>query len=154
MKVSKNCTKCGKVRSLFDFHKNKKHRDGLASQCKYCRSKYKKEYRTQNPDKWNNHLEHCKITWKVKGWLKRLDRGFGKGASKYYKVKGKEQNGKCAICGKEPKLKLSLDHNHKTGKWRGLLCNSCNLGLGLFQTDNSNELLIKALEYIKKYEDI
>lgn len=49
----------------------------------------------------------------------------------------------CIICHK--KVKLVLDHNHKTGKVRGLLCNKCNLGLGNFQDS------IKLLENAKKY---
>ncbi len=45
----------------------------------------------------------------------------------------KEQNHKCKICGKE--LKLFVDHNHDSGKIRGLLCNNCNAGIGWFNED-------------------
>jgi Recombination endonuclease VII len=44
-----------------------------------------------------------------------------------------QQEGKCAIC-KEPMERPNLDHNHKTGKIRGLLCPRCNLGLGFYET--------------------
>lgn len=43
-----------------------------------------------------------------------------------------DQHGKCAICGVEPNL-LNIDHDHKTGKIRGLLCKVCNLHLGQFE---------------------
>lgn len=48
------------------------------------------------------------------------------------------QNGKCAICGMWRKLKryrlpFVIDHDHETGLVRGLLCNNCNLGLGIFR---------------------
>lgn len=43
-----------------------------------------------------------------------------------------EQRGKCLICNK--KKKLVVDHCHKTGKIRGMLCASCNLHLGLYET--------------------
>lgn len=61
------------------------------------------------------------------------------------------QNGGCGICavpldtltGKQ----LHVDHDHKTGKVRGLLCNSCNTALGRFK--DSTEMLAKAIGYLK-----
>ena len=64
-----------------------------------------------------------------------------------------QQKNKCAICGKHKSLQkcnLNIDHNHKTGKVRGLLCNSCNLGLGSFQ--DSSILLNRAAKYINKWK--
>ena len=62
----------------------------------------------------------------------------------------KEQNGKCAICKtdclSERFGKFDVDHDHETGKIRGLLCNKCNTGLGLFK-DNV-EHLKSAIEYL------
>jgi hypothetical protein len=60
------------------------------------------------------------------------------------------QKGRCAIC-QEP-LKLGargvhVDHDHRSRIVRGLLCNSCNVGLGMFK-DNP-ELLIAAIDYLK-----
>jgi len=67
----------------------------------------------------------------------------------------KKQNGRCAICagegfimGKHHKLKLVVDHCHKTGKVRGLLCHNCNRALGLLQ-DNA-AILRKAAEYVSE----
>jgi recombination endonuclease VII len=46
-----------------------------------------------------------------------------------------EQGGVCAICGSAPdKQRLSVDHNHGTGKVRGLLCHKCNLALGVIES--------------------
>jgi hypothetical protein len=67
----------------------------------------------------------------------------------------REQNGVCAIChnpethrdGLSGKPKdLAIDHCHKTGAVRALLCSSCNTALGLF--NDSVELLAKAREYV------
>jgi len=59
------------------------------------------------------------------------------------------QDGSCAICGthqsglKEP---LHVDHNHVTGEVRGLLCKSCNTGIGLLK--ENEEILRKAIDYL------
>lgn len=62
-----------------------------------------------------------------------------------------KQGNKCAICKKSEDMlnrNLAIDHCHITGKVRGLLCNSCNLGLGKFE-DNV-ELLKVAIKYIEE----
>ena len=57
------------------------------------------------------------------------------------------QNGRCAICRKPPNgRRLSVDHDHVTGKVRGLLCQKCNAILGL--ADDSIAILIEATEYL------
>lgn len=64
------------------------------------------------------------------------------------------QNGMCAICNrtnnnKNPSYKnLNIDHNHQTGKVRGLLCHNCNIILGLTK-DNPN-ILRKAADYLER----
>jgi len=58
------------------------------------------------------------------------------------------QGGRCAICPREPteKMRLSVDHNHKTGEVRGLLCWLCNVALGKFRDDYV--LLNAAAQYV------
>jgi hypothetical protein len=71
-----------------------------------------------------------------------------------------EQDNKCKICGCEEKRRsasekiaprLCIDHCHKTGVIRGLLCHDCNTGLGKFK-DNI-ELLFKAVNYLDEFEE-
>ena len=68
-----------------------------------------------------------------------------------------KQGGGCAICGKMEQIvlkengkstRLSIDHNHSTGKVRGILCRKCNMGIGQFNEDVI--LLTKAVEYLKQ----
>ena len=70
-----------------------------------------------------------------------------------------EQNGVCAICDKPEKHRdgysgkpkdLAVDHCHKTGAVRALLCSACNTALGLFNDDP--ELLAKARSYVLHHE--
>lgn len=67
----------------------------------------------------------------------------------------KAQRNRCALCGtgitartKAPGDRSALDHNHITGAYRGVLCGSCNVGLGNFC--DSPELLQKAIDYLKR----
>jgi len=60
-----------------------------------------------------------------------------------------EQEGCCAICRRD--LPLKVDHNHTTHKMRGLLCNNCNVGIGLL--GDNLVLLRRAVRYLKEYEE-
>lgn len=62
-----------------------------------------------------------------------------------------EQGGRCAICrSKFIALKFHLDHNHRTGEARGLLCAGCNVGLGRFRDDP--KVLARAVFYLKAHK--
>ena len=70
-----------------------------------------------------------------------------------------EQDGKCAICGKAPgatdgvdKNRLVIDHDHKTGKARALLCDFCNRGIGMFFDDP--DLLTAAIAYLLQHGEV
>ena len=63
------------------------------------------------------------------------------------------QDNKCAICGRAPygsRPVLNVDHNHKTGQYRELLCRDCNLGLAPLE-NNPQGWLPKALAYLSKH---
>jgi hypothetical protein len=69
-----------------------------------------------------------------------------------------KQGGKCACCGtalvldlpkRDPQRTTSVDHDHETGKIRGLLCNGCNAGLGHFE--DSVQRLEQAVAYIRRH---
>lgn len=64
-----------------------------------------------------------------------------------------EQDGGCYICGKKPENNraLDIDHDHVTGKVRGLLCSNHNRALGLL--NDNPDLLLKSVEYLVKQHD-
>lgn len=57
-----------------------------------------------------------------------------------------DQGGACAICGELHGDRLVVDHDHKTGSLRSLLCRNCNVGLGMFQDDTNR--LARAVAYL------
>jgi hypothetical protein len=91
---------------------------------------------------------------------RRLDNRSGHYKSQYgmtieqYQEMLNAQGGCCAICGTgEPgrrgNLHFCVDHDHITGKARGLLCNNCNLGLGRFR--DSPKFLEQAAGYLRHH---
>lgn len=64
-----------------------------------------------------------------------LDRTYGDGAAEWKRNKLIEQGNRCAACGTEhPKGKdWHMDHDHKTGEWRDVLCTSCNVEFGIVE---------------------
>uniref|UniRef100_A0A6M3X8R9 Putative recombination endonuclease VII n=1 Tax=viral metagenome TaxID=1070528 RepID=A0A6M3X8R9_9ZZZZ len=75
----------------------------------------------------------------------RLMREFGITLEKYDNM-FTSQHGVCAICGSSPNNEnLCVDHNHSTGKIRGLLCRKCNSALGVFENAGT---LAKAQVYL------
>lgn len=128
--------------------------------CKVCKKeKYIEEF---YPRKGGYRTHSCKDCLKIKQKSYEIDKTF---LSQYHKERNlkvkynitaeeykrilKDQNGKCAICGtsqEDLRISLAVDHDHKTGKIRGLLCNSCNQGLGYFKDNQSN--IENALYYL------
>lgn len=63
-----------------------------------------------------------------------------------------KQNGVCKICERPPKNKrLAVDHNHSTGKRRGLLCGPCNTALS--HVEHESNFSQKALVYLEEFKD-
>jgi hypothetical protein len=99
------------------------------------------------------HKAECNRRWHARPALDRwASRNYLYGVTKEFLLDLYEkQQGKCAICGEEPKTTrgLHIDHCHKTGAVRGLLCHGCNTGIGALQDDP--KVIEKALNYLKGY---
>lgn len=80
----------------------------------------------------------------------QLTKRFGLTREQYYQLL-LSQDYRCKICNVEheevSRGRLVVDHCHTTGKVRGLLCHSCNVGIGHLK--ESEELMLKAISYLK-----
>lgn len=123
-----NCPHCNE-----DFIPKSNKQKKFCSRTCQCRFNIK-QWRKNNPEKDAVH--------KRKYFLKK---DFGITLSDYERM-FEEQNGKCKICMKEYERSLVVDHCHETKRVRGLLCDPCNLALGLFK-DNP-KTIASALEYV------
>lgn len=105
---------------------------------------YQRRYRIENRER-IAYLQSVRQKEKLADIL--MDR---KGLSEPEKFYVLEHEGCCDICGSPPTgrvKRLSIDHDHATGAFRGLLCNLCNTGLGMFKDDP--KLLEKAILYLR-----
>lgn len=84
--------------------------------------------------------------------FKRRLRKFGLTAEQYFQIKS-DQNSKCALCDflpSEDDYALAVDHCHRTGRVRGLLCHRCNTALE--RVDDIPDWIERVLAYKKKFE--
>lgn len=164
MKQNKTCSKCFLEKPLHRFSKRKESIDGYRHWCKDCATKNSLEQRAKDPAKYKevdrktNAKNSKRRQATDKQWRKEnpeklkqrtLKRYYGIDLSDYNLLL-KKQNDCCAICKvhkDELKLPLCVDHCHKTGKVRGLLCKSCNSGIGFLK--DSYSLCRSAASYLK-----
>ncbi len=117
---------------------------------RYNSKEYSKQWRLNNPEYSKEYYN--KPENKEKNWASQTLQKYGISADQYYELERK-QNFVCAICKNDEKApnnskqKWAIDHCHKTGVVRGLLCYHCNTGLGKFKDDE--QLLIEAANYLK-----
>ncbi len=124
--MHKTCSECGQSKLMIDFYSKSRKSNyqesaaGVSHRCKECDKIARKAYVSVNTDK-----------------CAQSDRKYH--LSKYgltpedYNMMFERQKGKCLGCEKhqsEFSRRLVVDHDHKTGKIRGLLCTPCNLILG------------------------
>jgi hypothetical protein len=132
----KRCTKCGEEKPLSGFYSNRSKSSGWESQCRSCQIAGKAKRYREDDDFRLRRLIY---------WRARNGRSYSLTTDEYKEMVIR-QGGRCAICGSSDTA-LCIDHCHSEGSVRGLLCNSCNLGLGFFKDDPSR--LGKAIRYIE-----
>lgn len=111
-----------------------------------------KKWREANPEKYKAQLERQKLRRTSEGIRRaRLKSVYGITEEQFQILKLSQDN-KCEICQKIFNKTPYIDHDHITGKNRGLLCQFCNLILG--NADDKVEILERAIQYLKKYGEI
>lgn len=140
----KKCCVCLE-RKHFDYFYNMNNKNDKKSyRCKACDEAAGAKWAKENPKKSYESIRG-----------RQLKHKYGISLEDYKELWEKQQY-KCAICegtenattGDRRNWNFAVDHDHETGKVRGLLCNNCNRGLGLLQ-DNP-ELLRKAANYVEQ----
>ena len=129
----KRCRDCGESKSLSDFPRNRNCKDGRHPYCKPCHNARGHETR-QRLYGGGRHYH--------------LKRRYGIGAAEVEELI-RAQGGVCAVCREH--APEHVDHDHATGKVRGVLCFGCNGGLGQFQ-DNV-DWMARAIDYIRSHRD-
>lgn len=153
----KQCSKCKENRALSLYHVDNSRRDGLHSICKLCHKEYSararldstrvarlrevsRKWRADNPDKAKAGIRCATLRKK-----------YGITAAQYDLIFTLQDN-KCAICrGTDSRGngRMHVDHDHSTGKIRGILCQACNVTLG--KMHDSPSLLRAAALYLEKH---
>ena len=112
------------------------------SRTEYAREWYRQK-RAEDPEGWAEHQRRV-----------RLKCRYGITPEEYEEMH-ERQRGVCAICGRAEKrrlngrvTRLSVDHDHETGRVRGLLCWACNRAIGLLQEDR--RVLEHAISYLSR----
>ena len=139
----RTCATCSTDKPLKDYRlrtgvKSGKRYEWRERTCAECRRAAHKVWRDANPEK--SHAWH----------RRKVVAQYGL-TPEQYDAMVEAQTGLCAVCGQGPgvgctKTYLAVDHDHHTGKVRGLLCDPCNRAIGCM--GNDPERLISAAAYL------
>lgn len=131
----KVCTQCGVCKEKTEFYIADAKSGRLRGNCKKCSCGINSEHRRNlHIDRRRNILMKNKYGISLEQFHVLLDL----------------QGGVCNICKSPdpgPKKIFAVDHDHRNGKVRGLLCYKCNMGLGSF--DDNPRKLANAIEYLR-----
>jgi hypothetical protein len=157
---TKQCSKCKQSKPITDFYRDSSRKNKLEYWCKSCSKEYQKEYdkseKGQQRRKLYRKTDQSKFlqkVWRTSERGKEYHREYSR--KRLYGITVEEfnnlikkQNSICPIGNHkiEDIKQFHVDHDHVTGKIRGLLCGSHNRALGLFH-DNINELQC-AVQYL------
>lgn len=143
----KECPQCKCQMPNTHFYTDDAKKDGLSYYCKICQRRRATVWAEAHPEErrrtmraWRDRTDQPTNNRKI--WLKRAYDLTPEDTEKLLAAQGR----KCAVC-RRLLTKYHVDHDHETGKVRGLLCRACNVGLGFFK--DSVKRLTAAVDYIQ-----
>lgn len=141
MEASKTCSRCRQAQPLESFPKDRSRNDGLSYWCRAC---HKEKWFARDPAQ----RRAVKARWRQRNpdYMRKWYYGLEDGQ---YDEMVAAQGGVCAICRERCSTgkKLAVDHDHVSGKVRGLLCSNCNRGIGFLRDDPAR--VRAAAEYLE-----
>jgi hypothetical protein len=151
---TKRCTVCKEMKPLSEFYTDSRRADGCRSDCKDCTNASGRKRREDKPEYYRDYHRNYARQWREdnRDHFNRLSsEGNRRRHGERYRQMFNAQNGLCAIC--QAKLgsrrRVHLDHDHATGKRRGLLCVRCNQLLGNANDDPCS--LRQAIAYLLQH---
>lgn len=149
---TKCCRRCKQSKPSTEFFKDKKGKLRLGTICKPCNTEETREWRTKNRQYYREYCRKNRPRYAAQHRNHDLLVKYGITSSDYDALRAK-QNGVCAICdrpatGKRHCSKLHVDHDHKSGKVRGLLCAGCNRMIG--RVKDNPDVLRRAASYLEQ----
>lgn len=166
--VKKTCALCGHEKKVAEFNKSKHHKHGVRPECRLCqktRNKTRREQSFDSPEAREEYLAkkrryNTSVGYYDKYFMKRFGVTYNQVRAMY-----DAQFGRCAnrACSKEITFyhenensranphRACVDHDHKTGKVRALLCMPCNTTLGILETKEN--IILGLMEYKTKHSE-
>ena len=157
MVEKRRCGVCGEIKKIEEFYKDKKGRGGYGYRCKPCaRAVSRRDYEVNKEARRKTNAAYRarpEIRRNTRDYL--LQRKYGISSGEYDALL-KKQKGVCGICGLDRKdsrgREMPVDHDHVTGRVRGILCDHCNRILGLLKDDPA--VLRAAVAYLKAWAKV
>lgn len=148
------CSICTEAKPGSDFGKDKSRKNGLAVRCKVCMNKTNRRWREANREKSRSSRDRWSERNREHIREKYYRRTYGIGVDDVARML-LEQDSACAICTRrDPVVSTGgfhVDHDHRTGQVRALLCGRCNIAIGLL--DDSPERAEALAAYLRKHSE-
>ena len=137
---TKPCNICGEIKPLEEFSPDSQNRDRRRGICKVCTNRRAKEWQAAHPERKSANYRK---------WMLRKRYGI---TPEQFDDLLAAQDGCCACCGTDTAGgqygTFHVDHDHTTGKIRGLLCYPCNTGIG--KLGDTLEGVERAASYMRR----